>query len=108
MALLDEDRRTLELAHAAGHADGHACSGSRRCSLDAELPLAEAARTATPLWLESADAIFGPYPRFAEVRPQAQAAALLPLVGRRRGAGRDRARVRLAAHVRARTTATTC
>ena len=37
------------------------------------------------MWLESAEAIFGPYPRFREVRPQAQAAALLPLstTGRR-------------------------
>ena len=54
-------------------------SASRSLPLDAELPLAVAARTATPLWLESAEAIFGPYPRFAEVRPQAQSAALLPL-----------------------------
>ena len=67
--------------------------------LDAELPLAAAARTAEPLWLESPEAIFGPYPRFREVRPQAQAAALLPLVRRRRGARRDRARVRPAADV---------
>ena len=80
----------------------------RSFSLDAELPLAEAVRTATPLWLESADAIFGRYPRFAEVRPQAQSAALLPLVDGGDGAGGDRARVRLAAHVRARATATTC
>lgn len=78
VALVDESRRTLELAHAAGHSEGTVQRFSS-FSLDAELPLAEAVRTATPLWLESADAIFGRYPRFAEVRPQAQAAALLPL-----------------------------
>ena len=78
VALLHEDGRSLELAHAAGH---EPATRQRFASLplDAELPLAQAARTATPLWLESAEAIFGPYPRFREVRPQAQAAALLPL-----------------------------
>ncbi len=78
VALLDDGKRSLELAHAAGHA---ATTRQRFQSLplDAELPLAEAARTTTPLWLETADAIFGPYPRFREVRPQAQSAALLPL-----------------------------
>ena len=79
VAIVDPGRRTLELAHAAGHAEG-TVQRFRSFSLDAELPLAEAVRTATPLWLESADAIFGRYPRFAEVRPQAQSAALLPLV----------------------------
>ena len=78
VALLHEDGRSLELAHAAGHEPS---TRQRFASLplDAELPLAEAARTVTPLWLESAAAIFGPYPLFREVRPQAQAAALLPL-----------------------------
>lgn len=78
VALVDERRRSLELAHAAGH---EPATRQRFASLplDAELPLAQAARTATPLWLESPEAIFGPYPRFREVRPQAQAAALLPL-----------------------------
>ena len=78
VALLDEERRTLELAHAAGHAED-TLQRFQSLPLDAELPLAEAARTTTPLWLEGAEAIFGPYPRFREVRPQAQAAALLPL-----------------------------
>ena len=78
VALLDEQRRALELAHAAGHADD-TLQRFQSLPLDAELPLAEAARTTTPLWLESAEAIFGPYPRFREVRPQAQSAALLPL-----------------------------
>ena len=79
VAIVDPGRRTLELAHAAGHPEG-TLQRFRSFSLDAELPLAEAVRTATPLWLETADAIFGRYPRFAEVRPQAQSAALLPLV----------------------------
>ena len=78
VALLDEGTRTLELAHAAGH-ETATRQRFASFSLDAELPLAHAARTVTPLWLESPDEIFGPYPRFAEVRPQAQAAALLPL-----------------------------
>ncbi len=78
VALLGPGGRTLELAHAAGHA-ATTLQRFRSLPLDAELPLAEAARTATPLWLESAEAIFGPYPRFAEVRPRAQSAALLPL-----------------------------
>ena len=78
VALLDEQRRALELAHAAGHATD-TVQRFQSLPLDAELPLAEAARTTTPLWLESAEAIFGPYPRFREVRPQAQSAALLPL-----------------------------
>ena len=78
VALLDEGGRTLELAHAAGHGEATR-ERFASFSLDAELPLAHAARTVTPLWLESPEAIFGPYPRFAEVRPQAQAAALLPL-----------------------------
>lgn len=78
VALLDEGRRSLELAHAAGHSDG-TVQRFRSLSLDAELPLAEAVRTRKPLWLEGAEAIFGRYPRFAEVRPQAQSAALLPL-----------------------------
>ena len=78
VALLDEGARTLELAHAEGHEPAtQQRFGS--LSLDAELPLAQAARTVTPLWLEGPEAIFGPYPRFREVRPQAQAAALLPL-----------------------------
>ena len=79
VALLDAAGRSLELAHAAGH---EPATRARFASLplDAELPLAVAARTAKPVWLESADAIFGTYPRFAEVRPQAQSAALLPLV----------------------------
>ena len=79
VALMDESGRSLELAHAAGH---EPATRQRFASLplDAELPLAEAARTARPIWLESAEAIFGTYPRFAEVRPQAQSAALLPLV----------------------------
>jgi GAF domain-containing protein/anti-sigma regulatory factor (Ser/Thr protein kinase)/anti-anti-sigma regulatory factor len=78
VALLDEERHSLELAHA----DGHAQTTRERFQslpLNAELPLAAAVRTTTPLWLEGADAIFGPYPRFREVRPDAQAAALLPL-----------------------------
>ncbi|MDA0185097.1 SpoIIE family protein phosphatase [Solirubrobacter phytolaccae] len=78
VALLDESRRSLELAHAAGHSDD-TVQRFRSFSLDADLPLAEAARTRTPLWLEGAAAIFDRYPRFAEVRPQAQSAALLPL-----------------------------
>ena len=78
VALLDEQRRALELAHAAGHGED-TLRRFQSLPLDAELPLAEAARTTTPLWLESAEAIFGPYPRFREVRPQAQSAALLPL-----------------------------
>lgn len=78
VALLSENGRSLELAHAAGHGPA---TRQRFASLpiDAELPLAEAVRTAAPVWLESAEAIFGGYPRFREVRPQAQAAALLPL-----------------------------
>jgi GAF domain-containing protein/anti-sigma regulatory factor (Ser/Thr protein kinase)/anti-anti-sigma regulatory factor len=78
VALLAEDGRSLELAHAAGHGPA---TQQRFASLplDAELPLAVAARTAEPVWLESPEAIFGGYPRFREVRPQAQAAALLPL-----------------------------
>ena len=85
-------RRQQRLGGAAGRATGARSSShtppatagrrgsaSRSLPLDAELPLAEAARTATPLWLESAEAIFGAYPRFREVRPQAQSAALLPL-----------------------------
>jgi GAF domain-containing protein/anti-sigma regulatory factor (Ser/Thr protein kinase)/anti-anti-sigma regulatory factor len=78
VALLAKNGRSLELAHAAGHEP----ATQRRFAslpLDAELPLAVAARTAEPVWLESAEAIFGGYPRFREVRPQAQAAALLPL-----------------------------
>lgn len=78
VALLDDGRRTLELAHAAGHPDS-TVQRFRSFSLDADLPLAEAARTRTALWLEGADAIFGRYPLFAQVRPQAQSAALLPL-----------------------------
>lgn len=78
VALLDEQRRALELAHAAGHAED-TVARFHSLPLNAELPLAEAARTTTPLWLESPEAIFGPYPRFREVRPQAQSAALLPL-----------------------------
>ena len=78
VALLDEQRRALDLAHAAGHA-ADTLQRFQSLPLDAELPLAEAARTTSPLWLESAEAIFGPYPRFREVRPQAQSAALLPL-----------------------------
>ncbi len=78
VALLDEQRRSLELAHAAGHPED-TLARFQSLPLDAQLPLAEAARTTAPLWLESADAIFGPYPRFREVRPQAQSAALLPL-----------------------------
>ena len=62
----------------------------------------------TPVWLESAEAIFGGYPRFREVRPQAQSAALLPLADDGRRARRDRARVRLPARRSRRTTATTC
>jgi anti-anti-sigma factor len=78
VALLDADAQTLELAHAAGH---EPATRKRFASLplDAELPLAQAARTVQPVWLESPDEIFGGYPRFREVRPQAQAAALLPL-----------------------------
>src|SRR4029079_3575137 len=77
--LLDETGHTLQLAHAAGHG---AATRHRFASLplDAELPLAEAARTATPIWLESAEAIFGIYPRFEEARQQARASALLPLL----------------------------
>ena len=88
VAIVDPGRRTLELAHAAGHSEG-TVQRFRSFSLDAELPLAEAVRTATPLWLESADAIFGRYPRFAEVRPQAQSAALLPLVDGGERSGRS-------------------
>jgi anti-anti-sigma factor len=78
VALLAEDGRSLELAHAAGH---EPAMQERFASLplDADLPLAMAARTAEAIWLESRDAIFGGYPRFEEVRPQAQSAALLPL-----------------------------
>jgi len=78
VALVDDARRTLELAHADGHAPATQ-QRFRSLPLDAELPLAQAARTVTPLWLESPQEIFGPFPRFREVRPQAQAAALLPL-----------------------------
>jgi anti-anti-sigma factor len=86
VALLSENGRSLELAHAAGH---EPATRQRFASLpiDAELPLAEAARTGTPVWLESAEAIFGGYPRFREVRPQAQAAALLPLADDGRALG---------------------
>jgi anti-anti-sigma factor len=86
VALLSENGRSLELAHAAGH---EPATRQRFASLpiDAELPLAEAARTAAPVWLESAEAIFGGYPRFREVRPQAQAAALLPLADDGRALG---------------------
>ena len=99
--------RTLELAHAAGHAPE---TRQRFASLplDAELPLAQAARTAEPVWLESAAEIFGPYPalpRGAPAGPVGRAAAALR---RRRGARRDRAGVRPAARLRRRTTATTC
>ena len=99
--------RSLELAHAAGHAP-ETRERFRSLPLDADLPLAQAARTRQPLWLERAAELFGRYPRFVEVRPQAQSAALLPLLGRGRGARRDRARVRPPARVRRRTTATTC
>lgn len=78
VALLDEDRRMLELAHAVGH-DDRIMERFRAFSLDADLPLAEATRTRTPLWLEHADELFGRFPRFAEVRAQACSAALLPL-----------------------------
>jgi anti-anti-sigma factor len=86
VALLAPDGRSLELAHAAGH---ERSTRQRFASLplDAELPLAEAARTATPVWLESPEAIFGGYPRFREVRPQAQSAALLPLADDGRALG---------------------
>jgi anti-anti-sigma factor len=86
VALLAPDGHSLELAHAAGH---ELSTQQRFASLplDAELPLAEAARTAAPVWLESAEAIFGGYPRFAEVRPQAQSAALLPLADDGRALG---------------------
>ncbi|HEY6889147.1 MAG TPA: GAF domain-containing protein, partial [Solirubrobacter sp.] len=86
VALLAEDGRSLELAHAAGH---ELATRERFASLplDAELPLAEAARTSRAVWLESADEIFGGYPRFAEVRPQAQSAALLPLADDGRALG---------------------
>jgi GAF domain-containing protein len=79
VALMAESGRSLELAHAAGHEPG---TRTRFASLplDAELPLAVAARTRTPIWLESAEAIFGSYPRFEEVRPQAQSATMLPLL----------------------------
>ena len=86
------------------HARARARRRARRADDAAALRLASrstpscrsphAARTVTPLWLESPEAIFGPYPRFAEVRPQAQAAALLPLSDDGRGARRDRARLR--------------
>ncbi len=78
VALLAEDGRSLELAHAAGHEPS---TRERFASLplDAALPLAVAARTGQPIWLEGREAIFGRYPLFAEVRPQAHAAALLPL-----------------------------
>lgn len=78
VALLDPGKQSLELAHADGHAEG-TVQRFRSLPLDAQLPLAEAVRTRSPLWLEGAGEIFGRYPRFAEVRPQAQAAALLPL-----------------------------
>jgi len=79
VALVDESRRSLELAHAFGHAE----ATRRRFAsmpIDVELPIGQAVRSAEPLWMESPEAIFGPFPRFYEVRPQAQALALLPLV----------------------------
>jgi anti-anti-sigma factor len=79
VALMDRSGRALELAHSSGH-PVQTLERFRLLPIDAELPLAHAARTLTPLWLESAREIFGRFPRFAEVRPQAQAAALLPLV----------------------------
>ncbi|WP_053227300.1 SpoIIE family protein phosphatase [Solirubrobacter soli] len=79
VALMDASERSLELAHAAGH-EPETRARFASLPLDAALPLSVAARTATPIWLESPEAIFGSYPRFAEVRPQAQSAALLPLV----------------------------
>jgi GAF domain-containing protein/anti-sigma regulatory factor (Ser/Thr protein kinase) len=87
VALLDESGRGLALAHAAGH-DPATRQRFAVLPLDAQLPLAQAVRTREPLWLESAEAIFVPFPRFAEVRPQAQSAALLPLLdgGEPRGA----------------------
>ena len=86
VALLAPDGRSLELAHAAGH-EPATRQRFATLPLEAELPLAEAARTATPVWLESAEEIFGGYPRFREVRPQAQSAALLPLADDGRALG---------------------
>jgi anti-anti-sigma factor len=79
VALMADSGRTLELAHAAGHLPATRAR-FRSLSLDADLPLAVAARTATPVWLESADEIFGAFPRFDEIRPSAQSAAMLPLL----------------------------
>jgi anti-anti-sigma factor len=79
VALMGESGRTLELAHAAGHLPATRAR-FRSLPLDADLPLAVAARTGTPIWLESADAIFDTFPRFDQVRRQAQSAAMLPLL----------------------------
>ena len=81
-----DDRRSLELAHAAGHAEGTRAA-VRSLPLDAELPLAEAARTATPLWLESAEAIFERYPRFRRGAPAGAVRGAAAARGRRAALG---------------------
>ena len=68
VALLDEERRTLELAHAAGHAED-TLQRFQSLPLDAELPLAEAARTTTALWLEGPEAISGALPALSRGAP---------------------------------------
>ncbi len=61
MTRLTEDGRTLEIVGSRGLADG-ICATWLRIPLDALVPLAEAARTGVPVWLNHADEYLARYP----------------------------------------------
>ena len=61
MTRLTEDGRTLEIVGSRGLADG-ICATWLRIPLDASVPLAEAARTGVPVWINHADEYLARYP----------------------------------------------
>lgn len=61
MTRLTEDGRTLEIVGSRGLADG-ICATWLRIPLDALVPLAEAARTGIPVWINHADEYLARYP----------------------------------------------
>ena len=74
-----DDERVLELVRAVGYADEETQSW-RRIPLDAPAPLAEAARTGTPVWVDSAEARHTRYPGLGPTSGRHAAWASVPMV----------------------------
>jgi PAS domain S-box-containing protein len=88
VALLADDGRALDIAGAVGYPD-EAVVRYRHVPLDAAFPLADAARTGEPLFLESASERDARYPHLAELRRANGdgAMAALPLASGGRAVG---------------------